>query len=382
MSADEGALLGRVVFGTGRGLFASGTGLLAGAADSLQTFELRSGDPDRALVPAAEMPMLMRRALVRHDNSQLDLIAVVTGIIDGERRPGFLGYGFAVPYGDRQGYATALDALTEEFPPVLRHYVREDRFRDNVRDFFAEHRPDLLGGPPVGFAEIGRRQPPIVGVLPAWWDHVPLVDDFLDAAVSLSAEDAATIVVAAAERSGGWPITPDAVASLRAEAIERAGTRERLEADRSSARAEIHAREDLEARREIRKLSARLDQANRKIATLEQEIRRLAQRQGASPRATALDLSAPPPRAFPLPGSPLVWAAGATCLVTLILLAALAWWTLGKDEAPAAPAPAPAPPPAATTTAPTPPEAAPEAAGAGAAPEPEAESGPGSTDGN
>ncbi len=271
MSDGEGAVLGRVVFGTARGLFAIGTGALAGAAESADAFELRAADPRRSLVPAMDRPILLRRALRLSTGGHVDLIAVANGVSDLERRPGFLGYGIAVEYSDLDGYQDAMGLLWEEFRPAFEHYTEANRFRDGVPPFVVPKVKGWSGALP-SLADAGRKTPPILLTLPDWWMHARFVTDFLDTTARWSGREAATVLVGADDRPGAFAATPELFERMNEETELRA-EEERKRADEAELeRAGVSLGQDHLARRRIQRLEDQVRGLEREIKGLKRQL--------------------------------------------------------------------------------------------------------------
>lgn len=329
MSDAAQPIVGRVVFGTARGLFASGDGHLAGAGARLEPFELRSGDPARSLTPNPDEPMLLRRALSLSTGGQIDLIAAVTGVIDAERRVGYLGYGAAVAYGDTNAYRNVIDLLWEEFPSILAHYTSGGRFRENPADVFAEARSAQRGAPAT-LCEVGQAAAPLIAFRERWWDDPARAEEFLAAAVSWSGVGAATVALWSVARPGAEPATDGLVARLREEAEAQARADAERQAEDEAARAGLHQREDPVARRKIQALSAELREAGRRIERLERELRRLSQQQQPPRGGAASGLLQASSRIRI--DWPLFLLAGGAAAMAIIAIVVVALWWGSQDE--------------------------------------------------
>ena len=119
-------ILGRCVFGTGRGLFAEGTGILASAAEDARPFELRTSGADSPFLPGGRDGRLLRLPFL-FEEERFDLVAIVVDVRDADGRSGFIAYGLAVATGDADACAEAIDTIIRDFKDVVSCYVVDMR---------------------------------------------------------------------------------------------------------------------------------------------------------------------------------------------------------------------------------------------------------------
>jgi hypothetical protein len=118
-----------VIFGTASGLFAEGTGLLARARHFSELFEYRLPRDTDQIIPTAGAETFLRRPVAAESSAErFHLLQVVVSAFDMSHRPGHLGAGVLVPWGelelDRIGdIFRQLDKILEEARSL---YLNED----------------------------------------------------------------------------------------------------------------------------------------------------------------------------------------------------------------------------------------------------------------
>ena len=330
-------ILGRVVFGTARGLFAKGNGQLSGIEGGPEALEMRNADPRRAISPPPDRPALFRKVLWVSTGNFIDVVGVVNGASDLERRPGFIAYGIAVPSGADEAYLTAFGILTEEFRAALAHYTVAGRFRDGQEAFKLPGEIDRAYRA-ASYSDAGTKAAVLRLALPDWWapKNRGLSVDALDNAARWSGSAHATVVISPDEGEGAHLVTEELLDRLAEETLQRrAADRERQK--REGAVLEAAAlRVDPGTRRLLQKMDGRIRALERQVSSLDA---RNTHASGDNKRAYSHErgvLAFPHSEIEQSERNRRMLFAGlvaAAFLITIIVAGALTWWLVRGENA-------------------------------------------------